>query len=88
MCTNFVSQQPLLVLLEHHQAPVINNWFELIEQGMESARGAEMFDGGSGMNVAIVSKSTIVPRIKVCDVLNITYRVKDVFKINNVRIQK
>ena len=63
-----------------------NNWFEQIDNGMESARGAEMFDG-HGMNVAIASKSTIQPKVKIGDVITISFAETN-GKINRVRIAK
>jgi len=62
-----------------------NNWFELIEGEMLSARGLPMFDGGNTPNVAIKQKSEIKPKINVGETLHISYSIKGE-KINRVKI--
>jgi hypothetical protein len=67
-----------------------NPWFELIEGETRGYKGHEMFDGGSTPNVAISTPSEIVVKIKVGDVLDISYRTKGEFNgtktIKNVKI--
>jgi hypothetical protein len=62
-----------------------NNWFELIEKGQKSYHGSAQFDGGNTPNVAVVTKSEIVPRIKRGDIITISYTMKG-GKIKGVRI--
>jgi hypothetical protein len=50
-----------------------NSWFELIEEQTKGYHGHEMFDNGKGMNVAIQTKSIIVPKIKDGDTITISY---------------
>ena len=67
-----------------------NSWFDLQEGELQSFKGHEMFDGGSTPNVAIVRQTTITPKVKEGDVLNITYKLKGEFNgtktIKNVKI--
>lgn len=67
-----------------------NSWFELTKGEIKGARGHEMFDGGSTPNVAISQSSTIDVKIKIGDVLNISYKEKGEYKgtktIKNVRV--
>ena len=67
-----------------------NSWFDLQEGELQSFKGHEMFDGGSTPNVAIVRQTTITPKVKEGDVLNITYKPKGEFNgtktIKNVKI--
>jgi len=64
----------------------LNDWFELIETNIISAKGLNVFDGGDTPNVAIKQKSEIVPKIKVGDNINISYSISKTNKINRVKI--
>lgn len=67
-----------------------NSWFENIKEETKMYKGHEMFDGGRDPNFAISSPSKIVPKIKVGDELNISYKEKGEFNgtktIKNVKI--
>lgn len=69
-----------------------NSWFDLQEGELKSFKGHEMFDGGSTPNVAIVRDTTITPKIKVGDIINISYKEKGEFNgtktIKSVKIVK
>ena len=66
-----------------------NSWFELIENGLTSHKGAEMFDGSDKMpNVAVEFHSEIKPKINAGDEIcisfsNIDGKIKRVKIINN-----
>lgn len=67
-----------------------NSWFNLIEEDQISAKGNPMFDGGTSPNVAISTPSTVIPKINVGDVIEISYKPKGEFNgiqtIKNVKI--
>ncbi len=67
-----------------------NSWFTQIEEEVQVARGAKMFDGGKHPNWAMNMPCKIVPKINVGDELNITYKLKGTFNgtktIKSVRI--
>tara|TARA_R110000822_G_C15149078_1_gene477044 strand:+ start:210 stop:650 length:441 start_codon:yes stop_codon:yes gene_type:complete len=69
-----------------------NSWFEQIEGETQSARGAEMFDGGKSPNIALFMPSEILPKIKVGDEINISYQPKGEFNgtktIKSVKVVK
>ena len=69
-----------------------NSWFEMEIGETKSYKGHEMFDGGSTPNVAISTPSTITPKIKVGDKIEISYKEKGEFNgtktIKNVKILK
>lgn len=69
----------------NHKTMDGNTWFELVKGEMTSHKGHEMFDGGNTPNVAICSHDTIIPKIKVGDIISISYCEKGT-SINRVKI--
>lgn len=69
----------------NHKTMKQNSWFDLVEGEMESARGAQMFDGGDTPNVAISTPAVITPKVRIGDELNISYSVMG-SKLKRVKI--
>ena len=69
-----------------------NSWFEQINEETQMYKGHEQFDNDSTPNFAISTPSKIVPRIKIGDELNISYKEKGEFNgtktIKNIKIIK
>jgi len=67
-----------------------NPWFLQIKETPKAFKGDPMFDGGKSPNFAIATFSTITPKIKEGDVLNISFKPKGEFNgtqtIKNVKI--
>lgn len=70
----------------NHKTMHDNSWFELIEGEQKSFRGDKMFENSDMYpNVALQTKCEIVPKIKIGDILNISYS-ENGNKINRVKI--
>ena len=58
-----------------------NNWFKLSDGEVLGHKGAEIFDGGKGMNIAIEDTAKVIPAVSEGDNVTISYRINDYGKM-------
>lgn len=62
-----------------------NGWFTEIEGEVCGHKGADIFDGGKGLNIAIEDTSKIVPTVKSGDEITISYRTNKYGKMIHIK---
>lgn len=65
-----------------------NNWFKVSDGELLGYRGAPMFDGGNGMNIAIQDTSKVIPSVEVGDEVVISFKKNEFGKMTHIKLIK